>query len=103
MIRDAVLWLLTMFVIDPVMAEFNDRLGDVRASPALIQQVKACATAAPGAMANKAAGDIWWGVSTAIAVAIGTTDAKSAIAEAAPECATAAATIRALQAGSGST
>jgi len=102
MIRDSALWLLTMFVTDPVMAEFNERLGDVRAPPAVIEQVKACATAAPGAMADKAAGNIWWGVSTAISVAIGMTDATAALAEAVPECAAAAGAVRSVVAGSGS-
>jgi hypothetical protein len=103
MIREAALWLLTMFVIDPVMAEFNERMGDMRAPPAVVGQVKACAAAAPGAMADKAAGDIWWGVSTAISVAIGMTDATAALAKVVPECAAAAGAMRSLAAGSGST
>jgi hypothetical protein len=101
MIRDVALWLLSMFVIDPVVAEFNERMGDVRAPRAVIEQVKACAAAAPAAMADKAAGDIWWGVSTAISVAIGMTDATAALAKVVPECAAAAGAVRSL-AGSGS-
>lgn len=102
MIRDAVLWLLTMFIIDPAMAEFKDQLGDARAPQAVVEQVKACAAAAPSAIAGKAAENTWWGVSTVIGVAIGITDAKSAIAEVSPECAAAAAAVRSLLAGSGS-
>jgi hypothetical protein len=84
-------------------AEFNERMGDMRAPPAVVGQVKACAAAAPGAMADKAAGDIWWGVSTAISVAIGMTDATAALAKVVPECAAAAGAMRSLAAGSGST
>ncbi len=85
MIRDAAIWLLTMFVIDPAMAEFNERMGDTRAPQAVVEQVKACAVAAPGAIADKAAGDLWWGASTAISVAIGMTDATAALAKVVPD------------------
>lgn len=101
MIRDAALWLLTMFVIDPVIAQFNERMGDVRAPQAVVEQVRACAVAAPAAIADKAAGNLWWGVSTAISVAIGMTDATAALAKVVPECAAAAGAVRSL-AGSGS-
>lgn len=99
MIRDAFLWLLSAFVIDPVMAEFNTRLSEVGAPPAVIQQVRVCATEAPGALAEKAAGDLWWGASTVVSVAIGMTDAKSVIAAATPGCAVAVAAVRPLLAG----
>lgn len=99
MIRDAFLWLLSMFVINPVMAEFNNRLREVGAPPAVIQQVRACATEAPGALAEKAAGDVWWGASTVVGVAIGTTEATSVIAAATLGCAVAVAAVRPLLAG----
>lgn len=89
MIRDAFLSLLSAFVIDPAMAEFNDRLGALRAPPAVIEQVRACALDAPMALAEKAAGDLWWGASTVIGVAVGMTSATSVIAAATPGCAAA--------------
>jgi hypothetical protein len=102
MIHDAFLWLLAMFVIDPVMAEFNGRLREARAPQAVIEQVQACATAAPLALAERAAGDVWWGVSTVFSVAIGMTDPKAVIAQATPGCAAAVAAVRPLLAGGGS-
>lgn len=101
MIRDAFLSLLSMFVIDPVMTEFNDRLAQLRAPPAVIEQVRACAAAAPMALADRAAGDLWWGANTVFSVAIGMTDAKSVIATATPGCAAAVAAVRPLLAGGG--
>lgn len=101
MIRDAFLSMLSMFVIDPVMTEFNDRLGQLRAPPAVIEQVRACATAAPPALADRAAGDMWWGISTVIGVATGMADAKAVIATATPGCAAAVAAVRPLLAGGG--
>ncbi len=81
------------------MAEFNNRLREVNAPPALIEQVQACAMAAPAALAEKAAGDLWWGVGTVFTVAIGTTDAKSVIGAATPGCAAAVAAVRPLLTG----
>ncbi len=101
MIRDAFLWLLSMFVIDPVMAEFNNRLREVNAPPAVIEQVKGCAVAAPAALAEKAVGDFWWGVGTVFSVAIGTADPKSVVAAATPGCAAAVAAVRPLLTGAG--
>ena len=99
MIRDAFLWLLSSFVMEPAMGEVNRRLTEVGAPQALVRQVQACGLEAPAALAEKAAGDIWWGVSTLVAVAIGMTDAKSVLAEATPGCAAAIAMVRPLLSG----
>lgn len=102
MIRDAFFWLLSTFVVDPAIAEFNSRLGEVRAPLAVTEQVQACAVAAPGALAEKATANLAWGVRTVVSVAIGATGAKSVIAEATPGCAAAMAAVRPLLQNRGS-
>ncbi|WP_376087190.1 hypothetical protein ACE7GA_13405 [Roseomonas sp. CCTCC AB2023176] len=52
------------------------------------------ATAAGPALANRAAEDPWWGVSTAAGVALGWRDGIAVVAEATPGCAAAIAGAR---------
>jgi hypothetical protein len=96
MIRDALLWLLTSFVVEPAMAEVQGRLEAVQAPHALVQQVRACAATAPAALAEKASSDLLWAVRTIGGVALGATDATSVIAGATPGCAAAVTAIRPL-------
>lgn len=102
MIRDAFLWLLSTFILDPAMSEVNQRLAQLGAPQAVIRQVQSCATEAPAALAEKAGGDLWWGVSTVVGVMIGLTDAKSVVAGATPGCAAAMAVVRPLLGGGAS-
>ncbi len=94
MIREAFLYLLSAFVVDPVMTDVTERLGELRVPPAVIAQVNACALAAPLALATRAAGDPWWGASTVLGVAIGMTNAQAVLAGATPECGLAVAAAR---------
>ncbi len=88
--------LLSFFVIDPVMEGIGDRLAATRAPAAIMQQVQACAATAPAALAERAAGDMWWGARTVVGVATGMTDGRAVLATASPACAT---VIAALSAG----
>ena len=89
MLESFFLWLLGVFVIDPAVAEMRDRLGGIQEPAAVMEQLRSCATTAPAALAEKAAASPFWGLSTAIAVAVGITSAGSVLTEATPDCAAA--------------
>ena len=89
--------LLSFFIVDPFMATLNERLAAVQAPQAVIEQVQACSSTAPTALAG-AAGDLWWGASTVIGVAVGMTDARTISAGASPACARAVAALAAVRA-----
>lgn len=94
MLRDLFLSLLSSFVIEPFLADLDAQLKTAHAPQAIIAQVQACAAAAPSALAERAAADPWWGISTVVGVAIGTTAADAVIAGAAPDCAAAVTAVR---------
>jgi hypothetical protein len=100
MIRDLFLWLLTAFVVEPVQAEWGARLAAMRAPPALIAELRQCAAQAGPALAGRAVGDPWWGVTTAVGVWIGATDGGAVIAAATPGCAAVVTAARPLLDGS---
>jgi len=99
MIRDLFLWLLTSFVVEPVQAEWNTRLAAAGAPPAVAAQLGRCAAEAGPALAGRAAEDVWWGVTTAMGVWLGTRDGMAVLAEATPGCATAVEAARPLLVG----
>ena len=90
--------LLSFFIVNPFMATLNERLAAVQAPQAMMEQVQACASTAPTALAERAAGDLWWGASTVIGVAVGMTDARMIIAGASPACARVVAALAAVRA-----
>ena len=58
------------------MAILNERLAAVKAPHAVMEQGQACASTAPTALAERAPGDLWWGASTLIGVAVGMTGTR---------------------------
>ncbi len=94
MLQDLFAWLLATFVIGPVQADLATRMQDAQAPAVIVQQVQGCVVSATPALINRAASDIWWGLTTTIGVAAGRTDAKSVLAETSPTCAEAVAAVR---------
>lgn len=94
MIRDFILSLVSMFIVQPFEAEVNRKLVAAQAPQAVIQQVRACAISAVPALATRASGDIWWAATTIVGVAVGMTDPQTVISEASPECVSAIAAIK---------
>jgi len=85
-IQDIFSWLLTLFVIGPLQAEFEDKLQVATVPPTILQDVQSCiATGAP-ALIERATNDIWWGVDTTVRVVIGFANAHDVLASATPEC-----------------
>lgn len=86
MIRDFIISIFTLFVIDPFQAELDRRLIDARAPVEVVREVTACARAATPVLAERAMGDWWWGVTTTIGVAIGVTAPETVLRETTPAC-----------------
>lgn len=91
--------LLSSFVVGPFMTDLNGRLAAAGAPRAVIEQVQTCATSAPMALAERAAADPWWGISTVIGVATGVTDPREMLAATSPACAASVAAWTALPRG----
>ncbi len=90
--------LLSFSIMDPFRANLNERLAAVQAPQAVMEQVQACASTAPTALAERAAGDLWWGASTLTGVAVGMTDARTIVAAGSPACARAVAALAVVRA-----
>ena len=87
MIRELLLWLVTLLVIEPIQAEWTARLEAAGAPRAVIEGLASCATAAGPALATRASEDPWWGVTTVAGVALGWRDGLTVVVEAVPTCA----------------
>lgn len=94
MLRDLFFSLLSTFVIEPYLAEINAQLDGATAPAIVAEQLQSCAEIVGPILAERASGDLWWGTTTVVGVAIGMTDPKTVIAEADPLCATAIETVR---------
>jgi hypothetical protein len=94
-------WLLATFVIGPVETELTQRMQDVRAPIAVVQQLKTCVLSATPILVDRATNDVWWGLSTTISVMTGLTDAKTILAETSPSCTAAVSAARPFVSGPG--
>jgi len=86
MIRDAVMALMSFFVIQPMQTSLERALTSAGAPPAIVQSVAPCATAAAPQLAERAMNDPVWAVSTAIGVWTGASTPENVLADAAPQC-----------------
>lgn len=94
MFHDLIAWLVAVFLIGPLQSEIASRLDAGRAPAAVVQQMTQCATAAAPALVERAAGDPWWAVTTAVGAWVGMTSPESVLRDAAPGCAPALAAAR---------
>jgi general stress protein 26 len=74
-------------IIEPVQAEFNQKLRDIQAPPAVIEQIQVCARAAAPVLADKALGDWWWAGTTMVYVTIGMQTPERVLLDIVPSCA----------------
>ncbi|WP_181702715.1 hypothetical protein [Chthonobacter albigriseus] len=89
MIMDFLISLFVFLVVDPAQAQIQSAMEAANVPAAVVSQVRDCVSAAGPQLAERAWNDPWWGVTTAISVAVGMTDATAAIGDVAPGCATA--------------
>ncbi|MGG5811221.1 hypothetical protein [Falsiroseomonas sp. CW058] len=94
MFSDLIAWIVAVFLLGPLQAEVHSKLEAARAPAAVMQGVTACAVAAAPGLADRAAADPWWAVTSVIGVWIGTTTPEAVLRDAAPSCAPALAAAR---------
>jgi hypothetical protein len=86
MIRDTLIWFVTLFVVQPFQAEMTRTLEAARAPTEIMRSVSVCATDAAPALADRLMTDPAWGVSAMMSVAIGTRTPDAVVGEIAPSC-----------------
>jgi hypothetical protein len=86
MIRDLFLMLVNLLVVEPAQAQFADRLRQLAAPQAIIQQVGTCISAAGPALADRYSEAPVHGVVTAVRLWTGLTRYDAVLSAEVPEC-----------------
>lgn len=86
MIRDLFLTLVTWLVVEPAQAQLADRLRQLAAPQAVIQQVGACIAAAGPALADRYSDAPVHGMVTAVRLWTGLTRYDAVLGAEVPEC-----------------
>ncbi len=87
MIRDFLIMILNLIIVEPFQSEMQSRLAAAKAPEAIIQQVTECAAKGPGALADSISSDWVAGITTVAYVVIGVTSPEAALSTIAPACA----------------
>lgn len=91
--------IVNILVVEPLQAEMNERLAQARAPQAIIADVRTCATASLPILADRAAADPAWAVTTALNVWIGTAAPEDVLSTNSPQCSNAMRAARAYLSG----
>ncbi len=94
MINDLVMYLVSIFIIEPFDAKISDSLQTAQAPAAVVEQLSGCLAAAPVVLADKVRGDWGWAVGAAVKVAVGLDSVEAVVTGAVPECGPALAAAR---------
>ena len=86
--------LVGLLIVDPLQAEMSERLAQVRAPQAVIADVRTCAEASLPRLAERAAADPVWVVTSALNVWTGHTTPESILGNSTPQCNSALKTAR---------
>jgi len=86
MIQEILILIVNFLIVDPLQAEMNKRLADVRAPQAIIADVRSCADAALPHLADRAAGEPGWVAMTALDVWLGRVAPEDVLASVSPQC-----------------
>lgn len=86
MIEALFAWFVATFLLGPLQSGVATALDAGRAPAAVMEQVARCAADATPRLVDRAVGDPWWALSTAIGASIGTVSADSVLRDAAPGC-----------------
>ncbi|MGO4526677.1 hypothetical protein AB4097_17670 [Microvirga sp. 2MCAF35] len=73
MLQELLASVVSVLIVDPLQAEMNERLAQVRAPQAVVADVRTCAEASLPKLADRAAADPLWVVTTAFDVWTGRT------------------------------
>ncbi|NGM24132.1 hypothetical protein G3576_29265 [Roseomonas stagni] len=94
MIEALFAWFVATFLLGPLQSGMTAALEAGRAPAAVVEQVTRCAADATPGLVDRALGDPWWAISTAIGASIGTVAPESVLRDAAPGCEAAIAAAR---------
>lgn len=86
MVQDILASFISLLIVDPLQAEMDKRLAQVRAPQALIADVRTCADAALPRLADRAMAEPGWFVATAMDVWLGSTRPEDVLITASPQC-----------------
>lgn len=92
--QDVIAALVSFFLIQPLQAEMEDTLAQMRAPTAIAAQVTACAEQAAPALARRTMSDPVWAAGTLVSVWLGQARPETLLVEVAPGCAPALAAAR---------
>lgn len=95
MIRDLLLWLVTIFVVEPVQGRYERQLAGMESAPAILRDVRQCTVAAPAALVARVTAEPGWAVGRAVDLVIGRDTPSAVLERIVPECGTALAAARA--------
>ncbi|MES5099489.1 hypothetical protein ABUK73_14760 [Agrobacterium sp. BA1120] len=98
MISDIAAWFITLFVLNPIQADVQERMQGVNASAQSIQQSQQCIAAQGPKLLQRAGEDPSWAVATAAGYTLGWTSPSQLLDANDPNCAE---LTRLLQAGEG--
>jgi hypothetical protein len=86
MIHEILAFIVNLLVIDPLQAEMDKRLAEVRAPQAVVADVRACADAALPVLVNRATAEPGWVVMTAVDVWFGRAAPEDVLIAVSPQC-----------------
>lgn len=87
MIETLLAWIVATFLLGPLQSDMTSALEAGRAPTAIAQQVTRCVADATPRLVERAVGDPWWAITTAIGASLGTTAPETVLRDAAPGCA----------------
>jgi hypothetical protein len=100
MINELIMYLVSVFIIEPFDVAMGDALREAQAPAAVVEQVSGCIATAPVVLAEKVQGDWGWAIGAAVKVAVGLDSVESVVSGAVPECGAALAAVKPFLSGS---
>lgn len=87
MIADWIASLFAVLVVDPLQADIQQRLEDMKAPVEVVSQAGDCLRTTGPALIDRATGDLWWAGTTAVYVVSGLTSPAELLDANNPACA----------------
>ena len=86
MLQDLFAFLVGVFIVDPLQAEMNERLAEIRAPQAVIADVRACTEASVPKLAERAMADPLWVFTTTLDVWTGRSAPEEVLGGTSAQC-----------------
>jgi len=86
MIAEWIAALFAAFVVDPLQADIQQRLEEMKAPVEVVAQAGNCLRTTAPALIERATGDLWWAGTTAVSVATGLTSPAELLDANNPAC-----------------